>query len=40
VDVTIWGKTLRLDSFRKVPSWLDDAPRAVVTVPIVDRRNA
>ena len=40
VDVTIWGKTLRLDSFRKVPSWLDDAERAVVTVPIVDRRNA
>jgi hypothetical protein len=40
VDVTIVGKTLRPDSLRNAPSWLDDAPRAVVTVPVVDRRNA
>jgi len=38
VEVTIFGKTLRRDSLTGSQQWLDRAPRAVVQVPIVDRR--
>jgi hypothetical protein len=38
VDVTIFGKTLRRDSLTGSQQWLDRAPRAVVRVPIIDRR--
>jgi hypothetical protein len=38
VEVTIFGKTLRPDSLSGLRQWLDLAPRAVVRVPIVDRR--
>lgn len=38
VEVTIFGKTLRRDSLTGSRQWLDRAPRAVVRVPIVDRR--
>jgi len=40
VQVTIFGKTLRRSSLTNSMEWLDNAPRAVVTVPIVDRRGA
>jgi hypothetical protein len=40
VQVTIIGKTLRRSSLTGTMEWLDDAPRAVVEVPIVDRRGA
>ncbi|MBX6750728.1 MAG: hypothetical protein IRY85_13830 [Micromonosporaceae bacterium] len=38
VEVTIFGKTLRRDSLTGSRQWMDRAPRAVVRVPIVDRR--
>lgn len=40
VEVTIFGKTLRRDSLTGLQQWMDRSPRAVVSVPIVDRRGA
>jgi hypothetical protein len=40
VEVTIIGKTYRPDSFTNNLGWFDATERAVLTVPIVDRRNA
>jgi hypothetical protein len=38
VEVTIFGKTLRRDSLTGSQQWLEATPRAVVRVPIIDRR--
>jgi hypothetical protein len=40
VQVTIIGKTYRRSALTQTMEWLDDAPRAVVDVPIIDRRGA
>jgi hypothetical protein len=40
VQVTIIGETFRRDHLTGAMEWTDNAPRAVVTVPIVDRRGA
>jgi hypothetical protein len=38
VEVTIWGKNQRRSSLTGSREWLDTVARALVTVPIVDRR--
>ena len=38
VEVTIFSKTFRPDTLSGMRQWLDWTPRAVVRVPIVDRR--
>ncbi|GAA1736975.1 hypothetical protein [Luedemannella helvata] len=40
IDVIIWGKTLRMNSLTESEEWLDHGERAVLTVPVQDRRNA
>ncbi|WP_344139617.1 hypothetical protein [Luedemannella flava] len=39
VDVLVTGRTYRMNTFNESMEWLDEEDRAIVTVPVLDRRN-